>query len=77
MMEILRNTTITFTNRVVNTFLPVQGYGSAINNMDRINPPRGMGFSTQQMPNVTTNSTIVLRHQIDVSNHDMVHMLAQ
>lgn len=56
MMVSLHNTTTAFADLVVNIFPPMKGSESAVNNMGRINPSPGMGFSTQQMPNVTTNS---------------------
>lgn len=77
MMANLHNVTSTLVDPVVNMFSPVQGSRSPLNNMGRINPPLGMGFSTQQMLNFTINSAAVLRWQMDESNHEMVHMLSQ
>lgn len=76
MMANLHNTTTVFADLVVSTFSLIQGSGSAVDNMGRINPPPGMGFSTQQMPNLTTNSAAILRQQMNESNQEMIHMLA-
>lgn len=77
MMTNLHNATSTLADPLVNTFSPLQEFGSTINNMGRINQPPGVGFSIQQMPNFTINSAAVLRQQIEESNHEMIHMLAQ
>lgn len=77
MMANLHNITSTPTDLVVNTFSHMQGSESAVNNMGQINPPLGVGFSTQQMLNFTTNSAVVLRQPMDESNHEMVNRFAQ
>lgn len=77
MIENLHNATSTFVDPLVNMFYPLQGSRPAVNNMSRINQTPGVGFSAQLRLNFTTNSTTVLRQQMDKSNHEMVHMLAQ
>lgn len=75
-MENLHNSTSTFTYPMATIISPLQESGSAVNNLGRSTQTPGMGFSTQ-LPTFTTNYVAVLRQQMDESNHDMVHMLAQ
>lgn len=60
---------------MVNASSPLQGSGSGVNNLGR-SQPLGMGLHTQ-MSNLTNSSAVVLRQQMNESNHEMVQMLAQ
>lgn len=76
MMATLHNNVSTFVEPVANTFSPLQGLGSAVNNLGQnIQPPVG-GFSSQ-LPIFTNNYLAVIRQQMDKSNHEMVNMLTQ
>lgn len=75
-MTNLHNSTSTFIDPMTTIILPLQGSGSIVDNLGRSTQPLGVVFSAQ-LPTFTTNSTAVLRKQMDESNYEMVHMLAQ
>lgn len=74
-MANLHNSTSTFTGPMATIISPLQGSGSAVNNLGRSTQPPELGFSAQ-LPVFTTNSAAILRQRMDESNHDMVHMLS-
>ena len=70
----LHNSTSTYSDHVMNVTSPLQGFGSVVNN-------RGQNMQPQiekvysQIPNLTNQSEVVIRQQMDESNHKMVQML--
>lgn len=76
MMANLHNSMSTFTDPMATIISPLQWPGPAVNNLGQSTQPPGVGFSAQ-LPAFTTNFAELLRQQMDESNHDMVHMLAQ
>ena len=56
--------------------LPLQGYGSAVNNRGRRVQPQIEGISSQ-LPNLTNQFAPVIRQKIVKNNHKTVQMLAQ
>lgn len=78
MMASLRNNPSIFASNVANAYSPIMVSGLAISNHGRtIQPCVGIGFRSQVTPALTTNFVMVMRQQVDTSNHDMVNTLTQ
>lgn len=75
-MTNLQNANSTYSNPRMNITSPLQGYGSAINTVGRINPQVGTNMLSQAS-NFTNDFAQVMRQQMDESNNEMVQMLAQ
>lgn len=67
-----------FNDNATTAYSPLLASGLAIGNPGRtIQSQLGMGFNSQVMSTFTTNYMIMMRQQMDESNHDMVNMLTR
>lgn len=78
MMDSLHNNPSTSVDNAVNAYSPIMASSSTTSNHGQTMQPRvGMGFGSQAISALTTNYIMVMRHQMNESNHDMVNTLTQ
>lgn len=70
----MHNTSSIFGETPSSSFPRYHGLGPLANQFGR---PPGLGLSSQSIPTFTSSSIVVMRHQMDESNHEMAHMLTQ
>lgn len=73
-MANMHNLGLTYSDTSASPFPCYQGFGPLATPFGR---PPGFGLTSQSVPIFTSSSIVVMRQQMDESNHEMVHMLTQ